>query len=179
MKACTFCQKVPQGSIPSRRLKSLLDHIDSVHLKIMSHQCQFCDKQYPRKNQLCAHLKLKHGEEKDKKLQVPRSNYGPRNKLLPSMKNLTTSNATVTESKSSDINGENPFFGKWNNSVEENDFSDIGEVKKELIDELSEASQVSDSQDRKKRLFQYITKGQLISESLFDVLNFPKKQRKI
>ena len=157
LKACTFCQKVPQGSNPSSRLKSLMDHIDSVHLKIMSHQCQFCDKKYPRKNQLCAHLKLKHGEEKDKKLQVPRSNYGPRNKLLPSMKNLAASNDTDTESNITEITGEHPVFGKWSNSVEENYFADIGEVKKELIDELSEASQVSDSQDRKKRLFQYIT----------------------
>jgi hypothetical protein len=109
---------------------------------------------------------LKHGEEKDKKVQVPRSNYGPRNKLLPSMKNLTTSNDTVTETNITDITGEHPVFGKWNSSVEENDFSDIGEVKKELIDELSEATQVSDSQDRMKRLFQYITKGHLISKYL-------------
>ena len=105
LKACTFCQKVPQGSNPSSRLKSLMDHIDSVHLKIMSHQCQFCDKKYPRKNQLCAHLKLKHGEGNDKKLQVPRSNYGPRNELLPSMNNLTTSNVTISESNITDITG--------------------------------------------------------------------------
>jgi hypothetical protein len=172
LKACTFCQKVPQGSNPSSRLKSLMDHIDSVHLKIMSHQCQFCDKKYPRKNQLCAHLKLKHGEEKDKKLQVPRSNYGPRNKLFPSMKNLTTSIVTITESDITDTTGEHPVFGKWNNSVEENDFSDIGEVKKELIDELSEASQVSDSQDRKKRLFQYITTD---SETGLEACSFCQK----
>merc|ERR1712051_202703 len=33
---------------------------DSVHLKVRSYECQFCDKKYPAKSQLCTHLKLKH-----------------------------------------------------------------------------------------------------------------------
>ena len=37
-----------------------MDHIDSVHLKVRSYKCQYCDKKYPAKSQLCTHLKLKH-----------------------------------------------------------------------------------------------------------------------
>ena len=60
LEACSFCQKVYQGPQPSIRQRKLMDHIDSVHLKIRSYECQFCDKKYPAKSQLCTHLKKKH-----------------------------------------------------------------------------------------------------------------------
>ena len=63
LEACSFCLKVYQGPQPSIRQRKLMDHIDSVHLKIRSFKCQFCDKTYPSKSQLCTHLKLKHSEE--------------------------------------------------------------------------------------------------------------------
>jgi hypothetical protein len=74
LEACSFCQKVFQGPQPSIRQRKLMDHIDSVHLKIRSYECQFCYKKYPAKSNLCTHLKLKHSnvQVKDKKLQVPR-----------------------------------------------------------------------------------------------------------
>ena len=59
-ESCIFCQKVFSASNPSIRLRHAMDHIDSVHLKIMRYQCQFCGKKYPRMSQLCTHLKLKH-----------------------------------------------------------------------------------------------------------------------
>ena len=51
-----------------------MDHIDRVHLKVRPYKCQFCDKKYASKSQLCTHLKLKHlnVQVTDKKLQVPR-----------------------------------------------------------------------------------------------------------
>ena len=63
LEACSFCQKVPQGANPSIRLHHLMEHIESVHLKIMRYQCTFCDKKYPRNSQLSTHLKLKHHVE--------------------------------------------------------------------------------------------------------------------
>ena len=57
LEACNFCQKVPKGANPSIRLRHLMEHIESVHLKIMRHQCTFCDKKYPRNSQLSTHLK--------------------------------------------------------------------------------------------------------------------------
>ena len=79
LEACSFCQKVYQG--PQR---NLMDHIDRVHLKVRSYECQFCDKKYASKSQLCTHLKLKHlnVQSKEKKLQVPKI------KLFPSIKNI-------------------------------------------------------------------------------------------
>ena len=84
LEACSFCLKVYQGPQPSIRQRKLMDHIDSVHLKIRSFKCQFCDKTYPSKSQLCTHLKLKHlnMQVKEKKLQVPTI------KLFPSIKNI-------------------------------------------------------------------------------------------
>ena len=74
LEACSFCQKVYQGPQPSIRQRNLMDHIDRVHLKVRSYECQFCDKKYASKSQLCTHLKVKHlnVQVKDKKLQVPR-----------------------------------------------------------------------------------------------------------
>ena len=74
LEACSFCQKVYQGPQPSIRQRNLMDHIDRVHLKVRSYECQFCDKKYASKSQLCNHLKVKHSnvQIKDKKLQVPR-----------------------------------------------------------------------------------------------------------
>ena len=63
LETCTFCEKVFQGPHQSVRLRNAMEHIDSVHLKARSHKCKFCDKKYPRKSQLCTHLKLKHSEE--------------------------------------------------------------------------------------------------------------------
>ena len=60
LEACSFCQKIYQGPDPSTRQRKLMDHIDSVHLKVRSYKCQFCDKKYACKSQLCTHLKLKH-----------------------------------------------------------------------------------------------------------------------
>ena len=53
LAACSFCLKVYQGPQPSIRQRKLMDHIDSVHLKIRSYKCQFCDKTYPSKSKLC------------------------------------------------------------------------------------------------------------------------------
>ena len=36
LEACSFCQKVYQGPDPSTRQRKLMDHIDSVHLKVRS-----------------------------------------------------------------------------------------------------------------------------------------------
>jgi len=67
LEACSFCQKVYQGPDPSTRQRKLMDHIDSVHLKVRSYECQFCDKKYASKSQLCTHLKLKHSFIHEKK----------------------------------------------------------------------------------------------------------------
>ena len=84
LEACSFCLKGYQGPQPSIRQQKLMDHIDSVHLKIRSFKCQFCDKTYPSKSQLCTHLKLKHlnMQLKEKKLQVSKI------RLFPSIKNI-------------------------------------------------------------------------------------------
>ena len=72
MIACIFCQKVPQAKCPSTRLHHLMEHIESVHLKIMRYKCKFCDKKYPRNFQLSTHLKLKHNvDSKNDPLNVP------------------------------------------------------------------------------------------------------------
>merc|ERR1712051_1143098 len=83
LKACSFCQKVYQGPQPSIRQRNLMDHIDRVHLKVRSYECQFCDKKYASKSQLCTHLKVKHlnVQVKNKKLQVPKA------RLFPPIKN--------------------------------------------------------------------------------------------
>ena len=44
LEACSFCQKVYQGAQKSIRQRKLMDHIDSVHLKVRSYERQFCDK---------------------------------------------------------------------------------------------------------------------------------------
>ena len=66
LEACNFCQKVYQGNHQYTRLRHLMDHIDTVHLKVKSYVCQFCDKQYMNKYNLRTHLKLNHGAETDK-----------------------------------------------------------------------------------------------------------------
>ena len=63
LEECNFCQKVFKG--PNGNF-ILMNHIDSVHLKVKSHVCQFCDKKYMNKYNLCTHLKLNHGAETDK-----------------------------------------------------------------------------------------------------------------
>jgi uncharacterized protein (UPF0212 family) len=66
LEACNFCQKVYQGNNQSTRLRKLMDHIDSVHLKNKSYECQFCERKYLYKSNLCTHLRKNHGVETDK-----------------------------------------------------------------------------------------------------------------
>ena len=69
LEACNFCQQVYKGNHQYTRLRQLFDHIDSVHLKVNSYVCQFCDKQYMNKYNLSTHLKLNHGAETDKEVK--------------------------------------------------------------------------------------------------------------
>ena len=44
LESCNFCLKIFHGKHLSTRRRSLMNHIDLVHLKVISHKCQFCDK---------------------------------------------------------------------------------------------------------------------------------------
>ena len=74
LEACGFCQKVYKGSQSSVRKQNLTDHIYSVHLKVKRHKCRFCDNKFSSKSGLFNHVKSKHPEENDKKLQVKKEN---------------------------------------------------------------------------------------------------------
>ena len=76
LKGCNFCHKKSifsfyQGNKLCTDLGKLMDHIDIVHLKLKSYECQFCDKKYPAQSQLSRHLKLKHSVDKDKIVKCP------------------------------------------------------------------------------------------------------------
>ena len=64
LESCNFCLRIFNGKHPSTRRRSLMNHIDSVHLKTISHKCQFCDKSFLLKTRLTTHMRLKHPEEK-------------------------------------------------------------------------------------------------------------------
>ena len=74
LEACGFCQKVYKGSQSSVRKQNLTDHIYSVHLKVKRHKCRLCDAKFSSKSGLFNHMKSKHPEENDKKLQVKKEN---------------------------------------------------------------------------------------------------------
>ena len=63
LESCNFCHRIFHGKHLSTRRRSLMNHIDSVHLKVVSHKCQFCDKSFLLKTRLTTHIRLKHPEE--------------------------------------------------------------------------------------------------------------------
>jgi len=57
LETCKFCQKT------FNRQSNLMDHIDNVHLKVQSYECQLCGMKYSGKSQLTVHIKRKHSSE--------------------------------------------------------------------------------------------------------------------
>ena len=57
LETCKFCQKT------FNRQSNVMDHIDNVHLKVQSYECQLCGMKYSGKSQLSVHIKRKHSED--------------------------------------------------------------------------------------------------------------------
>ena len=70
LESCNFCLKIFHGKHLSTRRRSLMNHIDLVHLKVISHKCKFCDKSFPIKTKLTTHIRLKHPDENVKKTPI-------------------------------------------------------------------------------------------------------------
>ena len=65
LETCKFCQKT------FNRQSNLMDHIDNVHLKVQSYECQLCGMKYSGKSQLSVHIKRKHTPEEKNFGQKP------------------------------------------------------------------------------------------------------------
>ena len=64
LEACNLCQKVFQGPYPSIRLRKLMEHIDSFHLKVYNDKtivkCSLCEKEVKNKYILKRHFRIVH-----------------------------------------------------------------------------------------------------------------------
>ena len=81
-----------QGKYPSVRQRSLMNHIERVHLRVKAYECQFCNKKFHSKAQRASHVTLKHREEHHmvKDIIVP-----PRTRLPPLTGHMLTPGGVV------------------------------------------------------------------------------------
>ena len=63
VESCSICHISYQGKYPSVRQRSLMNHIERVHLKVQAYECQFCTKRFSSKAQRASHITLKHRKE--------------------------------------------------------------------------------------------------------------------
>lgn len=63
LESCVICQKTYAAKFPSVRLRSLLNHIERVHIKQKNYACDFCDHRFHSKAQKASHITVKHREE--------------------------------------------------------------------------------------------------------------------
>ena len=80
VESCSICHITYQGKYPSVRQRSLMNHIERVHLRIKAYPCQFCDRRFHSKAQRSSHITVKHREEHHK---VKGFDNPPRTRLPP------------------------------------------------------------------------------------------------
>ena len=92
VESCSVCHISYQGKYPSVRQRSLMNHIERVHLRIKAYECQFCNKKFHSKAQRASHVTLKHREEHHmvKDIIVP-----PRTRLPPLTGHMLTPGGVV------------------------------------------------------------------------------------
>ena len=81
-----------QGKYPSVRQRSLMNHIERVHLRVKAYECQFCNKKFHSKAQRASHVTLKHREEHH---MVKDINVPPRTRLPPLTGHMLTPGGVV------------------------------------------------------------------------------------
>ena len=107
VESCSICHISYQGKYPSIRQRSLMNHIERVHLKVKAYECHFCTKRFHSKAQRASHVTVKHREEhhKIKGIITP-----SRTRLPPVTEEMLTVSVSINTDEDSSLKAEKKYI---------------------------------------------------------------------